>query len=63
MSCPREVIALKTPSSPDAVTVIPLSSIRISYSSLPKDKPVQAVVVPTAQAEEVVESAEESKAE
>lgn len=44
--------------------IVPAALVAILLNIvLPKDKPVQAVVVPTAQAEEVVESAEENKAE
>lgn len=44
--------------------IVPAALVAILLNIvLPKDKPAQAVVVPTAQAEEVVESAEESKAE
>lgn len=44
--------------------IVPAALVAILLNIvLPKDKPAQAVVVPTAQAEEVVESAEEGKAE
>ena len=44
--------------------IVPAALVAILLNIvLPKDKPAQAVVVPTAQAEEVVESAEESKTE
>ena len=44
--------------------IVPAALVAILLNIvLPKDKPAQAVVVPTAQAEEVVESTEESKAE
>lgn len=44
--------------------IVPAALVAILLNIvLPKDKPAQAVVVPTAQAEEVIESAEESKAE